>query len=437
MNDRRDAGSPTCVTRPRRQMTCRLLSAVFATFVLTSVASAQDKPDTNKLLPVPFKSDREATLKTIQELYAEQYQDRTPKGQLQFAKSLLKVADEDSHPVAKFVLYSEAFRIAEALGDFPTAWQSIGKMSKQYKIDDLKIQINLLETIGKKNKDPEQAYRIALIVQPKIENLVSGDKFSAAIELTKALETVAKRSRNKTLSRELANSQKELKLLAKRLLGLAPAFTKLNNEPDNLAANSLIGQFYFFEKGDYQKGIPFLAKGKDKRLAAISGKELKAQSSTGKARTQGELVAADAWWDMADTVDDKQQQSRLREHAVALYSDLVTELTGIDKVRIQKRINSQFSLREDFFNIVWEIPWKTQDDWEGVQFREDGKIVYTIKPTQISKTVSWQPTEKGFLVRPSQKRYFIFKLDPQGNLIGEKYEPKELRESVMGIRANR
>jgi len=425
---------PGCLFQRRVVRACAMLSAVCLAFA-PGLASGQAKDNPVELSPVPSKSNINATLKTLQELYAEQYKNRSPKARQEFAKSLLTVADEDNQLLTRYVLYAEALRISEELGDCQTAWRAIGRISKQFEIDEIHARVELLTAVGKKNRDPDAAYHITLLAQPRIELLVANDQFPSAIKLTKALESVAKRSRNRPLARELASSQKEMERLAKLHAGLRPAYNKLKENPDDQRGNESLGNFYFFEKGDYQKGVPFLAKGNDPQLAAIAQQELESKRSS-TAGSKDLLAVADGWWDLAESVDDKSRQAPLRSHAVALYVQLANRLAGIDKVRVQKRINAQFSLQDDFFGVVWEFPWRTQDDWIGVQFRKDGKLSYTIKDTQESKTADWQATAEGLFVRPSQKRYFIFKLDSQGNLVGEKYEPKQFREMVAGVRAN-
>ena len=258
---------PSCLFQRRVVQVCGMLLAVCLAFA-SGLASgqAQDKPA--ELSPVPSKSNMDATLKTLQGLYAEQYKNRSPKARQAFAKSLLAVADEDNQLLTKYVLYSEALRISEELGDCQTAWRAIGKISKQFEIDEVHARVELLTAIGKKNRDPDAAYHITLLAQPRIELLVVNDQFLSAIKLSKALESVAKRSRNKPLARELTNSQKELERLAKLHARLRPAYAKLKENPDDQRGNESLGNFYFFEKGDYQKGVPFLAKGNDPQLAA-------------------------------------------------------------------------------------------------------------------------------------------------------------------------
>ncbi|MCH2181438.1 MAG: hypothetical protein MK108_05480 [Mariniblastus sp.] len=403
--------------------------------LLSPLASGQDRDASAKRSPVPARAKIDATLKTVRGLYAEQYQNRQPQAQRDFAISLLAVADEDSQLPAKYVLYSEALRISQGLGDYQTAWKAIDKISRRFEVDDIRVRAKLLTDFGKKNRDPDLAYNLTLLVQPKIQSLVDQNQFPAAIRLTESLESVAKRSRNKVLARDLTNSQKEMERLAKQYAALRPAYAALKQNPDDPPSNQSVGYFLFFEKGDYREAIPFLAKSDVPQLTAIAKQEMKTRRDS-EATDKDRLAIADRWWNLAASVEDEERQTKLRGHAAGLYSELASGLAGIDKVRVQKRIQDQFSLQDDFFGAVWEIPWKTQDNWVGVQFRKDGKVRYTIKETQELKTVDWQATARGLLVQPSQKRYFIFNLDSQGNLFGEKYEPKQFRERATGVRTN-
>lgn len=419
--------------RPRLQIvliSCCLF--VTTTWLTPACVTGQSSDQPNRLHPVPSKSELRETLKTIQGLYAEQYRNRTPQGRQKFAETLLVVGAEDEQLPAKYVLFSEALRISRELGDYKTAWKAINKLSQCFQLDDLKIRVDMLKDIGKKNRDPEIAYQLAFMVQPNIESFIAQDRFTAAIKLIQCIESIAKRSSNKSLARESANSEKNLELLAKRYAALESYRATLKTNPNDPVANGKLGQYYFFDKKNSQKGLPLLAKSRHPELAALAKREL--QAKTTEAKIQDKLAIADDWWKLANAADEQATKDRLKNHAILLYSELADQLTGIDKVRVQKRINSQGLIQDEFFSSVWELRWQTQDDWVGVRFRKDGKVSYTIKPTQVSKTVPWQMTAKGIVVRPNQKRYFIFKLDDQRNLIGEKYEPTQFKERVTGVR---
>ena len=157
------------------------------------------------------------------------------------------------------------------------------------------------------------------------------------------------------------------------------------------------------------------------------------QDKSPEATIKDKLATADNWWELANELNDPTTKDLVKNHAILLYSGMTDQLAGIDKVRVQKRINSQGPIQDEFFSSVWEFRWQTQDDWIGVRFRKDGRVSYTIKTTQLSKTVPWQITANGILVRPNEKRYFIFKLDNQRDLIGEKYEPTQFKERVTGV----
>ena len=416
------------------------LFVAFAWIAPTSVIGQSSKKQ-SRLLPVPTKSDIRTTLKTIEGLYADQYLNRAPQARQKFAKTLLVVGEEDKHPTVKYVLFSESLRISRELGDYQNAWQAIDKISQHFEVDELKIRVDLLKDIGKKNRDPEAAYQLAFMVQPSIDLLVVQDRFASAMKLTQSIESIAKRSGNKPLAREWANSEKNLQMLAKRYAELQPYRATLKTNPNDPGANSKLGWYYFFDKKNSEKGLPLLAKSHHSQLATLAKREL--QDRSPEATVKNKLATADDWWELAKELNDPTAQDRLKNHAILLYSRMTNQLAGIDKVRVQKRINSQGPIQDEFFSSAWEFRWRTQDDWI-VRFRKDGKVSYTNKTTLLSDTVSWQMTANGILVRfENFERYYIFKpgLGDQRDLVGEKYRydrgPNELMERMTGVRVDK
>ena len=75
----------------------------------------------------------------------------------------------------------------------------------------------------------------------------------------------------------------------------ADARAALEKNRDDAAANLAVGKFYCFSKGDWEKGLPLLARGADAALKSVAEKE-QANPNTAEER----LGLADQWWQLAD-----------------------------------------------------------------------------------------------------------------------------------------
>jgi hypothetical protein len=74
------------------------------------------------------------------------------------------------------------------------------------------------------------------------------------------------------------------------------SFKTLETQPEDPRANGAAGRFLCFVKGDWDKGLPLLAKGTDPALKKLAAKDL-----AGGPATEDRLAIGDAWRDAART----------------------------------------------------------------------------------------------------------------------------------------
>ena len=88
-------------------------------------------------------------------------------------------------------------------------------------------------------------------------------------------------------------------------------------------------------------------------MAAAAALELR----PGKA---GAVAAADAWWNYAETKKGTVKDAALR-HATDLYQKMLPDLSGLDKVRVEKRV--QESANNPSTDSDWLITQYIRDDF--------------------------------------------------------------------------
>jgi len=125
---------------------------------------------------------------------------------------------------------------------------------------------------------------------------------------------------------------RELDRLESRYRAVRSALDTLAQDPGDAQANLTVGRWYCFLRGKWEKGLPYLARSNDSRVADLARRELEAP-----AVAQAQLELADAWWDLAGTLSD-QEKTNVQAHAAHYYQQALTGLTGIDKLRVQQRL---------------------------------------------------------------------------------------------------
>jgi len=112
------------------------------------------------------------------------------------------------------------------------------------------------------------------------------------------------------------------------------ALAVLETEPDNAEAHLAVGRWYCCFKGDWEKGLPHLAKGSDAALTAVARRELNAPPTGPK----DQEALADAWWDLAERREGAEKEALLLR-AGTWYQQAAKEVGGgLARVKLDKRL---------------------------------------------------------------------------------------------------
>src|SRR6185436_5315082 len=108
---------------------------------------------------------------------------------------------------------------------------------------------------------------------------------------------------------------------------------KLETMPDDPAANLAVGKWYCLYLGDWDKGVPRLAKGGDAKLAAAAAAE-----QDGKL-----LPAADAWSAVAEGLTGAEKLA-VQRHSLEIYQEANEKLAGLEQLKAAKRVSEMSEL---------------------------------------------------------------------------------------------
>ena len=134
------------------------------------------------------------------------------------------------------------------------------------------------------------------------------------------------------LLREVNARIEQCKVLGKAYREMKEAAAVLDKKPDDPLANLTVGKYYCFQKGDWEKGLPMLALGQDETLKAMAAQEI-----AGLTKADDQVKVGDAWWDLAEK-EHGRVQANLRGRANYWYQQVLPELSGLAKARLEKRI---------------------------------------------------------------------------------------------------
>ncbi|MGC4006132.1 MAG: hypothetical protein QM811_24640 [Pirellulales bacterium] len=158
------------------------------------------------------------------------------------------------------------------------------------------------------------------------------DDFDMAGRLAQtALGMARKGSPDTATTLKLSGRIKELGFLKTQFEKAQAAEQTLRAAPDDPAANREWGYFQAMLKGNFKRGLPFLARGDNASWAALAVRTL-------SARAPDELVAAaDGWWAASENQKDYARE-HTRRFAGSLYYEAQPNVDGLTALKVEKRL---------------------------------------------------------------------------------------------------
>ncbi len=285
--------------------------------------------------PVPDEAERQRAHAALKDLFREDYAKAArPDEKLALAKKLIeRTATVDDDPASLYALLAEARNIAVELLDFELLEQTAGLLTSQFTLDRHDLAADGWEQAILRPQPPAKQKQLAEAALGQIDDAVGDENFAAA----KRLSAVALAAARKALDGGLVKrSQERGKILAEQAQQwdeVEAARATLAVDADDPAANLALGRYLCFVRGDWLQGFALLAKGSDPVFKTLAEQSLaEVQSGSDRATT------GNAWWDAAAKAKGK-TQTELRLGASYWYSLALNDLTGLEKVKVEQRLN--------------------------------------------------------------------------------------------------
>jgi hypothetical protein len=161
--------------------------------------------------------------------------------------------------------------------------------------------------------------------------ILRGD-YDQAVKSASAADAAAKAINDPPMMATAAQHLTDVQKLQAEAAKAAPAIAKLREAPDDAGANVEAGRFLCFWRGDWEKGLPLLAKGSDSGLKAIAQEDIAAGADVPM-----QFGVANAWWDLAANLEGP-PRAYAQDRAAELYVKVVARLEGINHTTAQTRI---------------------------------------------------------------------------------------------------
>jgi hypothetical protein len=280
---------------------------------------------------LPDEASRKAADKLVRDIFKDDLAKVGSTDRSAFIRKLLQQAAENrADPANCYALFSLAQDQAAAIGDADLLWKAADDAAAVFRVEPAILKEAALQKFSLRT--PEESRRaIAGFLRVVPEFLAAGE-FERAEKAAATAAALARRIKDIPFSARGDAAVKEAAALKEKFKGLAQARTTLAAQPDDPAANAVVGRYDCFIKGDWAAGLPRLAKGSDAATKDPAVLELAVPTDPAKM-----LAVADAWNALAEKESGPVRLTILR-HAAVLYRAAAPGLTGLTKLKIEKRI---------------------------------------------------------------------------------------------------
>ncbi len=290
---------------------------------------------------LPSADEIKAAMATVKDVFKDEYKNlKAPESRVELAKKLLgQAADPANNPAMAYVLITESARIAGEAASIAAVSEASKLFAAKFASDLLPARIKMFESAEKASakQSPEFLSALAEEYLKLADEAMSEDDFSTVSALCTNADLVAKKAKSIALISKAADKKKAAGEALNGLKSVSAAIEKLKTNPDDPDANFAVGKYVCFNKGDWDKGLPMLAKGSDNDYKEAVELDLAAND------TASTMKSADKWWEIADKEKSKYAKSAIMSRAATQYQKILPELGGIDTVKVEKRVTQATS----------------------------------------------------------------------------------------------
>lgn len=290
--------------------------------ILASVL-AQEKP--------PSPSELKSAEKQVKDLFTAEYSRREKPERLAFCRKLLEAASNPKDELAvRWILLRDAGTVAAECQDLETAFSAAAKRAEIFDVKADALRDAALVLAKKSSKSPEDASDLAESCLRIGLEAMKAEDFDAVLRWSKEAEEAGRSAKNQKYvdrAKDLAAASSEAKKERKQFVEAEGAVIL---DPANPEANLVLGRHWCFVKGDWQKGLPYLARGSDEQLRVLAASEL-AKPSTPDAQA----MLGDGWSDASQRKADRQA---FQDRARYWYETALKGAQGVLRAKLEKRL---------------------------------------------------------------------------------------------------
>jgi WD40 repeat protein len=275
--------------------------------------------------------------KQIRTFFPQQYAQaaKDPAAARSLADRLLRESrDTEDDDLLRYAGFREAAALAARAGDLPLAVQAVRDLAALYDVDAAALKLEALRAAAQQSMTEKGQTALVEAALELLREELEDDNFDGADALGQLALEVAKKTKDATLAASVEIRLQQAKVLRQQFEQVLPALAVLKKDPKDPAANLAVGRFLCLVRGNWKRGLPLLALGSDATLRDLALSDLKNPVSEA-----AQMAVGDGWWDLGEK-EKGPAKKHLQLRAVFWYLQVVPRVSGINKTRLERRIQA-------------------------------------------------------------------------------------------------
>jgi hypothetical protein len=315
-------------------------------------------------VPVPPEAEQSRAEWILRDLFKQEFGKQTPQTQLTLARALLKLARSTADdPAIRYICYRESANQAARSPNPAIALSAAAELCKFFRLDAAALKHTLLAKLEPRLSKPEDFRDVCEAYLRLMDDDWESEQPAGALVAAKGAERAAEKAEDAALLDHVRARTKLLQELNEDREKAEKALTLLARSPQDPAANARVGEYFCFDRADWDKGLPYLSHVADPAVSGPAKKDLAKPSEPGE-----QVLIGDAWHDVAETVTSSWRKDLVLARAEHWYRLAVPLLKEPQKGKTTRRLEELRQRREPAPDALvgrWSF-----DEGEGTSIRD-------------------------------------------------------------------
>ncbi len=292
--------------------------------------------------PIPRAGALAASQQKLREIFSEQIREATTESEKRKLSSKLLAAatSMERDPAGAYALQSAAMHLAIEGAGAKQLIAAIDHRISRFDVDPYEENITQLLAFGERvsRREPVSIQSDGFLeraVHVSHAAIVDND-FARASTLLRHAYRYLDQPRDEYIPTSVNRLRSQLSNAQQYYDRAKEQLANHRIDPSDREAAAAFGRFLCFVKGDWDNGLPLLAKGGHESLRTLAEADLNGASSDAT-----KIALGDRWWDIASKTTTGIFQKAARDRALYWYRDACTSLPdSLDRMHVKARLDS-------------------------------------------------------------------------------------------------